>query len=150
MCDKGNRQPSFITHHIEHSFGLYDIYNVKELIPTKMCSLKWNMILIEHYKLTKLWQVSMCGNQERWKACLKEELEFWSSFNRVMCVFLIFVARLDEVTYFKSVCIFLNNSVILKCLDEILELNFFLFCGDFFLHINELKYYLRLIPNLAE
>lgn len=40
MCDKGNRQPSFITHHIEHSLGLYDIYNVKEIIPTKMCSLK--------------------------------------------------------------------------------------------------------------
>lgn len=132
VCDKGNRQPSFITHHIEHSFGLYDIYNVKELIPTKMPSLKWNMVLIEQYKLTKLWQVSMYGNQERWRARLKEELEFWSSFNRVMSVFLIFLTRLEEVTYFKSVCIFLNNSIILKCLDEILELIFFSILWGFF------------------
>lgn len=65
VCDRGNRQPSFITHPIEHSFGLCDICNVKGMIPTKMHSLKWNMVLTEQYKLNKPWQVTMCGSQER-------------------------------------------------------------------------------------
>lgn len=41
VCDKGNRQPSFITHHVGHSFGLYDIYNVKEMIQNAFFEVKY-------------------------------------------------------------------------------------------------------------